>query len=146
MAMLDIELLDPIKLPLVTRLYKQYYPSKPKRDELIYVGYHQKQLCAVVRFRTIERYRLLTGMLVSPQYQGKGFGHQLLKYCEHNILTQADYCFAYEHLEAFYRAHGFETVIADDLPGALKGLYLRYTSSGKKLVAMQFSPLDVPVD
>ncbi|MDN2480025.1 GNAT family N-acetyltransferase [Vibrio agarivorans] len=136
--MLDIEPLDPIKLPLVTRLYKQYYPSKPKRDELIIVGYVKKQLCAVVRFRTIEGYRLLTGMLIAPEQQGKGLGHQLLNYCQSEVLTEKDYCFAYAHLEAFYAQHGFETVATDELPGALKGLYLRYTGSGKKLVAMRW--------
>ncbi|MDR9827831.1 GNAT family N-acetyltransferase [Vibrio sp. FNV 38] len=142
MAMLDITPLDPIKLPLVARLYKQHYPSKPKRDELIIVGYLESQMSAIVRFRTIEQYRLLTGMLITPAYQGKGFGHQLLNYCQGEILTSTDYCFAYEHLSGFYAQHGFRVVEVNALPGALKGLYLRYTASGKKLIPMHYPSSD----
>lgn len=135
--MLDIEPLDPIKLPLITRLYKQHYPSgKAKRDELIIAGYLEGTLSAVVRFRSIESYRLLTGMLVIPAAQGKGLGHQLLDYCQHQVLQTGDYCFAYQHLHSFYAQHGF--VEEPALPGALDNLYRRYTASGKKLVAMRY--------
>ena len=52
MSSLHIEVLDPIKLALVSRLYKAYYPSgKAKKDELIIVGYSDNQLTSVVRFQ-----------------------------------------------------------------------------------------------
>lgn len=135
---MQIETLDPIKLPLVSRLYKAYYPSgKAKRDELTIVGSMDKQIVSVVRFRSIEQYRLLTGMLVIPAKRSLGLGHQLMSYCQEHILTGQDYCFAYAHLESFYVQHGFQPITPNQLPSALQGLFERYTRK-KALVAMQY--------
>lgn len=142
MSHLTFEILDPIKLPLVSRLYKAHYPSgKAKKDELTVVAYKESKMVAVVRFRSVEQFRLLTGMLVIPEYRAKGVGHELLNYCQQQILKQDDFCFAYEHLEAFYATHGFETVEMTQLPNSLKMLFERYISSGKKLIAMKYRPL-----
>ncbi|EGA66714.1 GNAT family N-acetyltransferase [Vibrio brasiliensis] len=140
MSSLHIEVLDPIKLPLVARLYKAYYPSgKAKKDELIIAGYSDNQLTSVVRFRSIEQYRLLTGMLVAPEHREKGLGHQLMTYCEEQVLTNQDFCFAYQHLESFYGQHGFQLVEPQQLPNSLKNLFERYSQT-KKLVPMQYVP------
>ncbi|WP_084715804.1 GNAT family N-acetyltransferase [Vibrio galatheae] len=135
---MQIETLDPIKLPLVSRLYKAYYPSgKAKKDELTITGSIENQLVAVVRFRTIEQYRLLTGMLVTPDHRGAGLGHQLMAHCTEQVLSEQDFCFAYAHLEAFYTQHGFKTIEVELLPNSLKGLFDRY-SLKKTLIPMQF--------
>lgn len=139
MSHLVIETLDPIKMPLVSRLYKAHYPSgKAKKDELTLVGYQQNKLVAVVRFRNIDKYRLLTGMLVVPECRGEGIGHQLMQHCQNSVLAEGDYCFAYQHLEAFYAQHGFVAVEANELSNPLRVLFERYSSSGKKLVGMRF--------
>jgi hypothetical protein len=53
--------LDPIKVPLVKRFYKEHYPTgKANKSELIYSIELNGELCGVVRFRTIEDRRLLT--------------------------------------------------------------------------------------
>lgn len=141
MSTLRIEILDPVKLPLVTRLYKQHYPSaKAKKDELVIVGYAEQNMVSVVRFRTIEHYRLLTGMLVVPELRDKGLAHQLMAYCQEHVLADRDFCFAYQHLEGFYTQHGFNSVEGTALPNSLKQLFQRYCASGKKLVAMQYIP------
>jgi len=138
MSAMQIEQLDPMKLPLVARLYKSFYPSgKAKKDELTLVGYTENQMAAVVRFRTIERYRLLTGMLVVPDFRGRGLGHELMCYCLQHVLSEGDYCFAYQHLEGFYAQHGFKTIDCQELPNSLKGLYDRYTRT-KTLVPMKY--------
>ena len=138
MSTLQIETLDPIKLPLVTRLYKAHYPSgKAKKDELTMVGYYHNQMAALVRFRRIEDHRLLTGMLVVPEYRQLGLGHQLMTYCQQHILTHGDYCFAYLHLECFYAQHGFQTMNSEALPNSLKSLFERYRRT-KSLVTMQY--------
>lgn len=142
MSHLTFEILDPIKLPLVSRLYKAHYPSgKAKKDELTVVAYKESKMVAVVRFRSVEQFRLLTGMLVIPEYRAQGVGHELLNYCQQQILKQDDFCFAYEHLEEFYGTHGFETVEMTQLSNSLKMLFERYISSGKKLIAMKYRPL-----
>ncbi len=138
MNQVKIEVLDPVKMPLVSRLYKAHYPSgKAKKDELTIVAYQNNTLVGVVRFRSIDKYRLLTGMLVVPECRAQGIGHQLMAYCQQNVLSEGDYCFAYEHLESFYSQYGFEAVEGGELPNPLKVLYERYCNSGKKLVGMR---------
>ncbi|WP_070970474.1 GNAT family N-acetyltransferase [Vibrio sonorensis] len=138
---LRIETLDPIKMPLVTRLYKSHYPSgKAKSNEKTIVAYNNNTLIGVVRFRPIEQYQLLTGMLVVPEHRGKGVGHELMKHCRHQVLDTDVYCFAYQHLESFYSQHGFTTIEAEALPNNLNQLFNRYTRSGKCLIPMHFLP------
>ncbi|MGY3685353.1 GNAT family N-acetyltransferase [Vibrio coralliilyticus] len=135
---MQIETFDPIKLPLVSRLYKAHYPSgKAKKDELIIVGTIDQQIVSLVRFRNIEQLRLLTGMLVIPEHRGSGLGHQLMAYCAQHVLLEHDFCFAYAHLESFYAQHNFKTIDASQLPNSLKGLFERY-SLKKQLVAMKY--------
>lgn len=134
-----IELLDPIKLPLITKLYKAHYPSgKAKKNETTIVGYLDNQIVSVVRFRFIDPYRLLTGMLVIPEQRGYGFANELMQYCQQNELKEKDYCFAYPHLEQFYKANGFHTIEPTKLPPPLELLYSRYTNCGKALIPMQY--------
>ncbi|OAM98917.1 acyltransferase [Vibrio europaeus] len=138
MSPMQIETLDPIKLPLISRLYKAHYPSgKAKKDELTIVGAIDQQIVSLVRFRNIEQYRLLTGMLVLPEHRGIGLGHKLMGYCAQNVLSEHDFCFAYAHLETFYAQHNFKTIDASQLPNSLKGLFERY-SLKKQLVAMKY--------
>ncbi|EGR2798145.1 N-acetyltransferase [Vibrio navarrensis] len=134
-----IERLDPIKLPMVKKLYKSYYPSaKAKTDEQIIVAYQEHQMVGLVRFKPIEEWLLLTGMLVIPTHRQQGVGHALLSYCRENTLNSHCYCFAYPHLPPFYAQHGFKTIELDALPNSLKQKYLRYCESGKDLIPMQF--------
>lgn len=140
MVKLLFEKLDPIKLPLLQRFYKQHYPSaRPKKNELLIVARHQGELCAAVRFRPIEQYQLLTGMAVTEAMRGAGIGHQLLSHCEEQILDQHVYCFAFPWLEDFYQAHGFRVIGSESLPNCLHNLLQRYQNGGKSLVAMQYS-------
>ncbi|OEF06209.1 GNAT family N-acetyltransferase [Vibrio genomosp. F10] len=139
MSELTIAVLPTIKVPLVNKLYKVHYPSgKAKKDEHIITASNRSSIIAMVRFRTIEQYRLLTGMLVIPEQREQGVGHALLNYCQDNELTSNDFCFAYDHLESFYRAHQFEIVALDEMPNCLKNLYQRYVNSGRSLIPMQF--------
>lgn len=138
MPQIVITQLEPVKLPLIQKLYKAHYPSaKAKRDEAIFVSYHEQTLCGVVRLRPLDRWRLLTGMLVTPEFRSLGIGHALLQHC-HQLLRDSDYCFAYSHLEPFYRQHGFVSIEADLLPAPLLSLFRRYTRSGKSLIPMKF--------
>jgi N-acetylglutamate synthase-like GNAT family acetyltransferase len=131
--------LDPIKVPLVKRFYKEHYPSgKANKSELIYSLTIDNQLLGVVRLRTIEQFRLLTGMAISKEYRGQQLGKQLMDFCEKNTLNEQDYCFAYAHLERFYSRHHFVKVAPQELPNSLKNLFERYTNSGKDLIPMHY--------
>lgn len=142
MEHISIEQLEPIKLPLVQKLYKQHYPSaKAKKDELIFAAYCRKDLCAVVRFRKLDKWRLLTGMLVIPEYRSIGIAHFLMQECKKLTINESDYCFAFEHLVTFYSQHGFRRIEPNQLPSTLQQLFVRYCSSGKRLVAMKFDDI-----
>ncbi|MGF1751634.1 GNAT family N-acetyltransferase [Vibrio cionasavignyae] len=139
MDTLNFGLLAPIKLPLAKKIYKSHYPAaKPKSDERIITAQVGSQLCALVRFRRIENCRLMTGMLVIPDYRQRGVGHKLMQHLVQQELAEQDFCFALEHLETFYCQHGFQTIDKDALPNSLKQLFLRYIQGGKSLVAMQY--------
>ncbi|MCL9780375.1 GNAT family N-acetyltransferase [Vibrio sp. S4M6] len=139
MSTLRVEVLDPIKLPIITKLYKAYYPSaKAKRNETIVVGYLNNEIVSLVRLRSIDPYRLLTGMLVVPEHRRSGYAHQLMNACQYNELTDKDYCFAYPHLESFYSDHGFQALEAHQLPTPLGQLFHRYINCGKALIPMQY--------
>lgn len=139
MPELKFEHLDPIKLPLLKRFYKQHYPStKPKSDELSIVAYSGLSMVAVVRFRSIAEYRLLTGMAVDDSKRGEGIGSQLLNYCLNEILAANDFCFSYSHLQHFYEQANFKKIDIEELPNDLKTLFLRYSQNGKDLIPMQF--------
>ncbi len=136
---LIIEVLNPIKLPLIKRLYKAHYPAgKAKRDELIITASLEGKIVALLRMKAVEKSRLLTGMLVVPECRGTGVGQALLIHCENTVFNNGDYCFAFNHLEAYYSQHGFKTIDSSELPNSLKMAYLRYVDSGKDLIPMQF--------
>ncbi|MBD0788903.1 GNAT family N-acetyltransferase [Vibrio sp. Y2-5] len=144
MPELKFEHLDPIKLPLLKRFYKQHYPStKPKSDELLIVAYRELSMVAVVRFRSIAEYRLLTGMAVDETKRGEGIGSQLLNYCLDEILADKDFCFSYAHLQNFYEQASFKKIDVEELPNELRTLFVRYSQSGKNLIPMQFLPSKV---
>jgi N-acetylglutamate synthase-like GNAT family acetyltransferase len=133
--------LNPIKLPLIKRLYKAHYPAgRAKSDELIITASAKGSIVALLRMKTIENYRLLTGMLVVPDARGTGVGNTLLTHCEKEVFKDGDYCFAFMHLESYYSQHGFKTIDSSKLPNALKITFLRYVNSGKDLIPMQFTP------
>lgn len=139
MNQINIQALEPIKLPLVQKLYKKHYPSaKAKKDELIFIGYCHNELCSVVRFRSIDRWRLLTGMMVIPEFRQKGVAHEMMRYCKQKTLSDYDYCFAYSHLAEFYTQHGFSIIPNEKLPNPLQQLFERYSNSGKQLIPMKF--------
>ena len=139
MSQIRITRLAPIKLPLVQKLYKSFYSAaRPKKNELILVAYAGQTLAAVVRLRTVDHCRLLTGMLVIPEFRGTGLGKQLLEHCQREVLSTGDYCFAFPHLENYYSQYGFHPEACDVLPAKLKEMYQRYTVGGNLLTAMKF--------
>ncbi|ASM96442.1 GNAT family N-acetyltransferase [Vibrio vulnificus] len=136
---IHFELLDPIKVPIIKKLYKVHYPgTKVKKDENIVVAMQDKQTIGVVRFRRVEEHQLMTGMLVIPSQREKGIAHCLLKYCAERLLDEKVFCFAYRHLEPFYAQHSFVTISSEQLPNSLKQKFIRYSESGKDLVPMQY--------
>lgn len=136
---ITIKTLAPIRLPIIKKLYKLHYPStKIKAGEAIYIAEDASSIVGIVRFRNIDKWRLLTGMLVTPSHRNKGIASAMLEYCVQNVLDTDVYCFSYDHLTDLYAAHSFQIISAEQLPTSLERLYLRYTQTGKSLTIMQF--------
>lgn len=138
MKNLSVTQIDPIKLPLLKKLYKLHYPStKIKAGEVIYVAEQDSRIVGVTRFRQVEDWQLLTGMMVVTDQRGKGVAREMLSVLETSYLDSNVYCFAYSHLVDMYANHGFNTISDEELPGSLKGLFNRYSQT-KALNCMQY--------
>lgn len=138
MKNLSIAQLDPIKLPLLKKLYKLHYPStKIKAGEVIYVAELEGKIVGVTRFRQIEDWQLLTGMMVVTEEREKGIAAEMLEQLQTNYLDSKVYCFAYSHLVDMYAKHGFVSIPENELPGSLKGLFSKYSQT-KALNCMQY--------
>ncbi|OAN16358.1 acyltransferase [Photobacterium jeanii] len=139
MNKLSFHILEPLRFPLINRIYKQFYPAgKAKKDEVIWVGEDEKQIISCVRFKTIEDTHLLTGMLVIPEYRGIGISEQLLSATLTHIETKPCYCFAFSHLVPLYQKAQFEVIETHELPHFLASRIARYSASGKDLVPMRY--------
>ncbi len=137
MNKLSFHILEPLRFPLINRLYKNYYPAgKAKKDEDIWVGEDGSSIISCVRFKKIEDIQLLTGMLVIPDYRGKGVGDALLAATTKQIENQPCYCFAFSHLVPLYQRAHFTVIEDTELPHYLASRFKRYSESGKNLVPM----------
>lgn len=141
MNKLNFHLLEPLRFPLVNRLYKEFYPAgKAKKDEVIWIGDNDKGLICSVRFKQFDSLQLLTGMLVHPEYRRQGLAQQLLTASNKQIRNKDCYCFAFRELVSLYTATGFKIVAIEDLPNTLSSRLIRYASRGKDLVPMYYQP------
>lgn len=140
MSQLHYNQLNPIRLPIVNKLYKELYPAgKAKRDEIIWVGESKQGIICCVRFKQIGDIQLLTGMLVKLEYRNQKIASQLLQQVKKQIEKAPCYCFAFQELEKLYQQAGFITLASQQLPNDLRQRFERYCNSGKKLIAMQYN-------
>ncbi|KLU99600.1 acyltransferase [Photobacterium aquae] len=138
MDKLSFHPLEPLRFPLVNRFYKQHYPAgKAKKDEIIWTGEDNKQICCCVRFKLFDGFQLLTGMVVAPERRGTGIGRQLLHASRPQQTLQPCYCLAFSYLEQFYESADFSRIGDHDLPEALLSRLVRYRAAGKDLIAMK---------
>ncbi|MCD9509038.1 GNAT family N-acetyltransferase [Photobacterium phosphoreum] len=140
MSQVHYQQLNPIRLPIVNKLYKDFYPAgKAKRDETLWIGESQQKIICCVRFKHIGELQLLTGMLVTPEYRGQKIATQLLQHAIPQMQQKACYCFAFKELEALYKYAGFITLQPQQLPLDLQQRFERYCNSGKKLIPMHYN-------
>ncbi len=126
--------LNPVMLPLIQKFYKQHYkPARPRRNDDIFIIRDKNTICGVVMLRNLNTCRLLTGMLVAPEYRHRGLAHDLLAYCRQATLAESDFCFCSVRLKPFYQSHGFTAIPAEKLPSELQSRFCRYQQSGEML-------------
>lgn len=127
--------------PLVKRFYQEHYPSgKPNKSDPTWVLHQQFKLAAAVRLRQFPDCQLFTGMLVRPDLRGKGVGQELIQRLRSPMMERSTFCFAFQHLEHYYRSHGFQMIESSLLPFVLQSRLNAYLAGGKKLIAMNYHP------
>ncbi len=132
--------LDPLRFPLIKRLYKTYYPAgTPRKDDIIWSIEKNATLCGAVKFRQEGENQLLSGLLIIPSLRGLNLGHLLLKQSQLQSRTKPCYCFAYAYLESFYQKAGFTRLEANQLPSILNSKFHRYCASGKDLIPLMLT-------
>ena len=140
MSQVHYQPLNLIRLPIVNKLYKDFYPAgKAKRDEILWVGESPQGIVCCVRFKSIGELQLLTGMLVKPDFRGQKMATHLLRHAMPQIKQKPCYCFAFKELEMLYQRAGFFTLHPQQLPHDLQQRFERYYNSGKKLIPMQYN-------
>ena len=83
-------------------------------------------MIAVVRFKSVEENRLLTGMLVVPEFRSQGLAHQLMSYCEQHVLQRGFLFLPIQNLKAFISSMVCHALFGS-LPNTLRGLFERYS-------------------
>ncbi|WP_191601870.1 GNAT family N-acetyltransferase [Marinomonas algicola] len=137
-SLYTVEQSSRLLFPLAKNFYQSYYPSgKPNKADPIWLLKGPEIICAY-RLKLFDDYQLLTAMVTKPSYREQGLASYLLNHTKEALQAKQTYCFAFEHLEHFYKKNGFCTVNIQDLPNHLEERFVRYTLSGKKLVPMRF--------
>ena len=111
-----------------------------KKDELFLVKNTQQSLIGAARLEWIDHAYWLRNVYIEENSRRQGMGSTLIMGMQYVMGTHPTYCFAYEHLTAFYENLGFINITNHSLPATLQEKFLRYLSQDKKICAMQFSP------
>jgi len=131
--------LSDIEIPLANKFYRMHgFRGKAKRHED----------CAVVRgergevvgcgyLRRYEAFKLLAGVAVAPEHQGKGVARSLLELLAERF-DRDTYTFPYTHLESLYLTFGFERLGAEVLAGPAGDLYRSYLKQGRGILVMAY--------
>lgn len=131
--------LSDIEIPLANKFYRMHgFRGKAKRHED----------CAVVRsergkivgcgyLRRYETFKLLAGIAVAPEHQGKVVARSLLELLAERF-DRDTYTFPYEHLRLFYESIGFHLIESGQLGEPVARLYQSYRNQGRTILAMGF--------
>ena len=137
---LSIQLLDPIKLKLVNKFYKQSRNSgKASRSDQVWVIRNPQEIVAALRLIDVKCDLLLRSMCVKPELRKQGLGTFLLEGIVDALAIKDCYCYPFTHLVTFYRVAGFEEVAVDVVPEWISTPYHRYKGQGRDIVIMKRS-------
>ena len=132
--------LEPQQNPLVKPLYKRFMAySRPNKADKIAVlrNTADQRIIACARLRPIGQYRLLTGMLVHPEYRGQQLGHLLLQHMQAEMPAQLVFTFSLTPLTDFYKQQNF--IVISDAPNDIQQRFECYKNQGKDLTLMMFN-------
>lgn len=153
----SIECVDPLRLPLVNRFYKNCrYSAKAGRGELVYALHQEGSIQAATRLvpysfrgQDLQQLMTLTGserrtdhclflrsMCVQAEKRGQGLGTALLQAVIEPLNKAFSYCYPFSHLHDFYAQIGFKQVAQEQVPGFIAEPYQRYCRQGRDIIIM----------
>ncbi|MBI2047518.1 MAG: GNAT family N-acetyltransferase [Parcubacteria group bacterium] len=110
---------------------REFYRSQDYNQEInqeckIIVAQIDDEIIGVVRVCPENGIRVLRGMQIKPEKQGRGIGSRML--CEIKKLLEGKDCFAipYKHLEEFYGQIGFKKINEKEAPEFLDKRIIEY--------------------
>ena len=113
-------------------------PQAAKLDQ-VYMALLNNQLVAALRLCPFDDAWVLRSMCVESSLRGEGIGGEMLSLLASVFEATQCYCFAYDHLEGFYRRAGFRLVDVEDAPLLVAEKFRQYCTSGKKICLMQYA-------
>lgn len=114
------------------------FVALPSNFDEAHIDADKQDIQAAVRLVPYDNYFWLRSLYVREELRAKGIGSKLMQ-TVHSHMDATIFCFPYTHLEAFYKALGYEIVEIDQLPNSLQQLYQRYQRKSDNILAMRRS-------
>ncbi|WP_020411344.1 GNAT family N-acetyltransferase [Microbulbifer variabilis] len=130
--------LSDIEIPLANKFYRMHgFRGKARRYEDCAVVRDEREIVACGYLRRYDTFRLLAGVAVAREHQGRGVARSLLELLAEKS-NRDTYTFPYTHLEPLYLSLGLERVNAEVLPEAVGQLYRSYLKQGRGILLMGY--------
>jgi GNAT superfamily N-acetyltransferase len=131
------------EIPLIKHFYKRNGVSfKFVHDEKIFIlrNAEASSVLAVARFLPrIKSHYLLRNIFVDTQWRLQGLARQLIKEALLQLPYPRCYCYAFDHLQDFYKSLGFTILPATQVPEDIARGYEIYLRSKKTLLLMGYN-------
>lgn len=126
-------------LPQVKRFFRaQGFRAQAPAHEHIVIALLHNRLLAALRMSPLQEHWLLRSMCVDEHCRRMGLGRRLLDHCGAWMERHSTFCFAYPHLEIFYRHGGFIGIDETKAPAIVTDRFRIYRAQGKQLVLMKY--------
>ena len=134
----DIQLVEPLRFPLVNRFYKAAGDrSRAKGDDRVWVVRDGMDMVAALRLIPVAPEAwLLRSMCVEPVRRRQGIGLYLLKSIQNELDEKDTYCYPFSHLKYFYGQVGFVERSPAEVPEWIATPYERYCRQGRDIGLM----------
>lgn len=134
--------LSNLEIPLANKFYRQHgFRGKAKRHQpCAVVKNSQDKIIGCGYLRDYGTFKLLAGVAVAPDYQGRGVARLLLQLlAEH--FDQQTYTFPYQPLLPLYQSLGFKCIEPElETQQSVSSLYQTYLKQGRSIALMVFEP------
>ena len=122
------------------------YLSKPNQTDTVVIALYNGAIIGAVRICWEQKFAVLRGVRVLPEWQRKGVGTKMVKYAIELARRKHDSIFIipYRHLIDFYERLGFRVLLPEKSPSIVRARYKQYCDQGYDVVVMGVHSLLTP--